>query len=267
MSYQFIYPGLLDAFDVRMLVVRNSFKDHIGRPDSTGILLRQACFYLIIPGFLLLLYTLAVKNGYAEPLVKENGPVEWIQIALLACCAALLYLTSRKNPESRSFFLLLMVGPMLAVIREMDALFDAYVFRHAWKYCVLAIITTACVLLWPNLAKVRKSIDSFVRTNAISFFWVGLFIVLVFSRLIAQGSLWEELLRERYVRLAHRFLEETCELLGYVVLFFGTVELYYETSYEFQDEQAEEAQTVHRRRGVINYTFSLVKALCKPFLP
>lgn len=202
-------------------------KSYSSPDEAVSILIRQFLLYMIVPGVVLVGYTFAIKNGYAETLMRENGPVEWMQVSMLVLTAIMIFFASRKSQIAKEACLCLMLMPVIALIRELDKVFDSFM-KHSWKLAVLTIVLWAVWNFAPKWNRLISGIKLLTKTKAIPFFWVGIFIIAVFARLIAQRVLWEQILEENYVRMAHRFLEESCELLGYAIILFGAIELFFE---------------------------------------
>jgi hypothetical protein len=47
---------------------------------------------------------------------------------------------------------------------------------------------------------------------------------MVFARLFGQKVLWKTMMGENYVRLTVRAIEESCELVGYLLILIGAIE-------------------------------------------
>ena len=108
-------------------------------------------------------------------------------------------------------------------IRELDAYFDLIV-HGAWKYFALALIAFVFYQAW-RLGKENTiaTLASFMKSRAYTFIFIGLLIVLVFSRLFGIGELWETIMANHFNRTVKNVVEEGTELWGYALIFWGAL--------------------------------------------
>ena len=59
--------------------------------------------------------------------------------------------------------------------------------------------------------------------RAFVFIFIGLLIVLVYSRLFGMGELWHTIMADHFNRTVKNVVEEGSELWGYALVFWGTV--------------------------------------------
>ncbi len=108
-------------------------------------------------------------------------------------------------------------------IRELDAYFDEIV-HGAWKYFALVVIAFALSKAW-RLGKENTivSLAAFMKTREFVYIFIGLSIVLVYSRLLGMGELWQTIMADHYNRTVKNVVEEGSELWGYALVFWGSV--------------------------------------------
>jgi hypothetical protein len=107
--------------------------------------------------------------------------------------------------------------------REFDAFFDQIV-HGAWKYFALAIIAFVFFKAW-RLGKENTiaSLAAFMKTRSFVFIFIGLLIVLAYSRLFGMGELWHTIMADHFNRTVKNVVEEGTELWGYALVFWGAV--------------------------------------------
>ena len=113
--------------------------------------------------------------------------------------------------------------------RELDAYFDMIV-HGAWKYFALVVIAFVFFKAW-RLGKENTiaTLAAFMKTRAFIFIFIGLLIVLVYSRLFGMGELWHSIMTDNFNRTVKNVVEEGSELWGYALVFWGTVKYWLES--------------------------------------
>ena len=186
--------------------------------------LRTSLFLVlgIVVLFLIFRWDAASGNPFSEV-----GPTEFIQSIALALSAALFFLEARRRPDMRGGLVLTggFIGCML--IREQDYFLDA-LSHGCWKWPAL-ILALSCLAY--AAATFRASVAGLARLarwRHFSVLLVGLAIVLVYSRLFGMNILWRELLPDSQWRMAKTAVEESSELLGYLLIVFSALLLRFE---------------------------------------
>lgn len=162
----------------------------------------------------------------ADPLwlFGETGPIESLQLLLLLASAGLLQAASVRGKLRRELLHVLALLLLAAAARELDWYLDE-LFDGAWQAAVFIIAVYGSALAWRARYSLAPQARHLVPAPAVGVLFAGFITVMVFSRLVGQQVFWRAVLREDYVRLAGRVAEESSELFGYALLFFGCVEL------------------------------------------
>ena len=159
--------------------------------------------------------------------IVENSFVEYGQELLLLLTTAIFGSMAIKK---RSGGLWLVTGFFgCALLREFDAFFDMIV-HGAWKYFALVVIAFVFFKAW-RLGKENTiaTLAAFMKTRAFIFIFIGLLIVLVYSRLFGMGELWKAIMGIDFNRTVKNVVEEGSELWGYALVFWGTVKYWLES--------------------------------------
>ncbi|MCQ2444235.1 MAG: hypothetical protein MJ061_01905 [Mailhella sp.] len=158
---------------------------------------------------------------------KEYAPTEICQTLLLAACTAILFLEARRRPGMRRALVLAagLTGCML--IREQDFFLD-FIAHGCWKWPALALAGGCLTYACTDVRNTLRGMAELVRHREFPCLAVGLMVVLVYSRLFGMGMLWNGLLgsvagispesAHEAVRLAKTAMEESGELLGYMLI-------------------------------------------------
>ena len=174
-----------------------------------------------------LMVFLAYIDISAAGRIKDASYTENLQETLLVFSSAIfIYLAKKKSARG----LLLVAGFFACMfIREWDAVFDD-IFHGAWKY--IAIPTAIGFTLWAlreGLQKVWDDLAEFMRSKSYDIIVAGLIIVLVVSRMLGSKAIWMLMSGPDFKYVFKTFIEEGMELLGYMVIFAGSVRYYLES--------------------------------------
>ena len=173
-----------------------------------------------------LMVFLAYIDISAAGRIKDASYTENLQETLLVFSSAIfIYLAKKKSARG----LLLVAGFFACMfIREWDAVFDD-IFHGAWKYVAIptAVGFTYCALK-EGLQKVWDDLAGFMSNKSYDVIVAGLIIVLVVSRMLGSKAIWLLMSGPDFKYVFKTFIEEGLELLGYMVIFAGSVRYYLE---------------------------------------
>ena len=152
----------------------------------------------------------------------EDSVVENIQSVLLGGTSALFIWNAVYHPAQRGFCLLVagFFGSLL--IRESDGLFDL-IHHGFWVYPALLVAFSAIFAARHYAGTTYQALSAFCQTRTFVLMAVGMGVVLVFSRLMGMGILWQALMEEGYVRTVKNVVEEGTELAGYSFSFVSAL--------------------------------------------
>lgn len=153
--------------------------------------------------------------------INEISFTEFTQEGLLFISAAIfLFLAIRKNSGG----LLLVSGFLFCMfIRELDALFDL-LFHGAWKYFAIAIAASFSYAAWKKgKEETARTLAEFMHTRSYGMLTRGLLVVLFISRLFGMRELGLFVAGVKFNESIKNFMEESTELLGYMLIFAAAV--------------------------------------------
>jgi hypothetical protein len=152
---------------------------------------------------------------------SEKTITEMTQETLLFIAAAMFGFAAWQRPQSRSW-LILVTGLLACMfIREMDMWLDR-ISKGFWVYPATLTAAAAIGYAARNRQGLFATMAEYASTRSHAYIATGLLIILVFSRLFGTGSLWEDLMAEHYQPAFKRIIQEGIELLGYILLAFGS---------------------------------------------
>jgi hypothetical protein len=192
---------------------------------------------------LMFLMALVIQFDFAEGEVKEDSLIEISQEIVLLISALVLIGFASKAKDFRLFFLVLAGFLGVHFVREFDFWLNTQLFDKAWQVISLVIIILVLILVVKNWKKLILEISSISKTYGFAFFFSGLIILHVFSRLYGRKLMWIDLLRDThdkyvisesgekiislrdFMRPVKDASEESLELLAYSIILIGVVEM------------------------------------------
>jgi hypothetical protein len=192
---------------------------------------------------LIFIIALVIQFDFAEGEVKEDSLTEITQEVLLFVCSILLIFFSSKAKSYRIFNLTLAGFLGVHFVREFDFWLNTQLFDKAWQVLALLILVLIVILLIRNWKKFILEFAAISKTYGFAFFFSGLIILHVFSRLYGRKLMWIDLLRDThskyvmedngekivtlrdFMRPVKDASEESLELLAYSIILIGVVEM------------------------------------------
>jgi hypothetical protein len=158
----------------------------------------------------------------SQPPFVEAGPLEFTQSFLLAASAALYFFEAYRRPDLRPALVLVAGFFTCMLIREQDYFLD-FIQHGCWVYPALATAGLCLLYAGLNLRRTIAGLERFVRWKYFPYLLIGVVIVLAYSRLFGMRMVWETLLSDKFTYNAKTAMEESSELLGYLLVLTSAV--------------------------------------------
>lgn len=110
-----------------------------------------------------------------------------------------------------------------ALLRELDFALDRTIPIVGWKIAGVLPLVIA-ILLYRKWSSICLQITEFTRTRAFSLLWAGLMTVIIIAQLLGTTSWFQAMMGDSYNWIYKRIIEESGELMGYIILLFGAIE-------------------------------------------
>ena len=162
----------------------------------------------------------------AHVLARDDGPIETGQLAALLLSGVLLFLLSRRRAQLVELLRLLACLAMLGVMRELDNFTLQLGWRTGYLWMGLPFALYAVWLVVTAKGRLLDQIAIFARSPAFALLAAGFFVIVIFAQLLGQKVLWIALLGPDAYRPVKDLIEESSELLGYLLVLFGACEAY-----------------------------------------
>lgn len=154
----------------------------------------------------------------------ENRWVEWLQLALIAGSVGLLLATARRARGAGELLVLIAGLYAIAAFRELDAVLESLVPWLGWKIGPTVLLPLLLGLLIVRAGRVREQFGAFLGSPAFVLGWAGFMMVVPIAQLIGHGPFLEAMLGDHYHRAYKHAIEESAELIGYIMLAAAAVE-------------------------------------------
>lgn len=169
---------------------------------------------------------IAAKSGWLSAIGRETGPIEYAHQALCALAAIVFARAAMIRPELQDVLVVAAYGATLGVIRETDALLDHLAFKGAYKVPAAVVGAFALARLWRARSRWTEQLRRFAGEPSFVITAIGVLVVLLYAQLVGQKELWMAIMGADYARPVKDAAEELQELLGYLLIFVGSIETY-----------------------------------------
>jgi len=181
-------------------------------------------FYALLAGGMVLCVTWEAQHVAFANRFGENSLLEYLQVVILLFAALSAYLAGYFNASRSTLSQMLVAAACIACVREFDFALDRYLFDGAWQLLVCLILLIAGLMAWQHRGEFKETLLDFLQRPSFGLMVGGFITVFVFSRLLGRQVLWRAIMGDNYMRLVKTAVEESTELLGYTLIFIGTLE-------------------------------------------
>ena len=166
----------------------------------------------------------ATRSHGVHWLVRDDGPVEITQFLAALFTALLFWLLSRERPRSAALLRFFSALSLVACARELDNFTLELGSRDAYKWIAMVPLAWALSQVFRARGRLLDQLAVFSRTSGFSLLLAGFLVVVVYSQLLGQKALWLAVLDPDVYRPVKDLVEESSELLGYLLMLFGAAE-------------------------------------------
>lgn len=191
--------------------------------NTVGFMGRMFGYAVALLMLLAVLPELLDRFSYGA-VMYEIGFVESFQLGVLLLSlmvASYLLWDYEVCRELSGFFVLLLT---VAMVRELDFLFGRLIPLLTWKSAVVVLLICYVCTVRPRLSDLKQQLFWLMRQRSVVMLWCGMLLVVVIAQLLGHGRLLKLLFQDHYLRAHKRFMEESLEAVGYLILLFGLVE-------------------------------------------
>jgi len=157
--------------------------------------------------------------------ITEDTVLERLQLVLLALTVLICLASAWRRASVRGPMIALAGAAAIAIVRELDFWFDELIPWGGWATAAVVVGTLFGACAWHWRASFASGVPRLLRSAGFPMMWCGALTVILVAQLIGHGPTMEEILGDAFRRLGKRFIEEALEMVGYMLLFFGAIEL------------------------------------------
>jgi hypothetical protein len=192
-------------------------------PAARSLFLRFFVYAALIAGTFEWIVIVVQSKG-SKWLVRDDGPLEIAQFLAALCTGLLFWLLSRERPRSAELLRFFAALSLIACARELDNFTLERGSRDAYKYIAMVPLGWALWQLGSARMRLFDQAASFSRTSGFSLLLAGFLVVVVYSQILGQKELWMAVLDPSIYRPVKDLVEESSEMLGYLLMLFGAAE-------------------------------------------
>jgi len=190
---------------------------------AKALILRFLIYAALIAGTFEWL-VIAVHSRGALWVCRDDGPVEITQFLAALATAVLFWMLSRERAHQRDILRVFSALSLIACARELDNFTLELGSRNAYKLLAMAPLVWGASVALRARGRLLDQAAAFSRTSSFSLLLAGFLVVVVYSQLLGQKALWLSVLSADTYRPVKDLVEESSELLGYLLMLFGAAE-------------------------------------------
>lgn len=154
--------------------------------------------------------------------VSEESLTEHLHNVFLAVAVAIFVLGAYRHVGMRGYLTLVATLFACMFLREYDAVLDR-ILHGFWIYPALLTLTVGCLIAWRNRGTTLLPMLHHLQTRSATFVYIGVVLLLFFSRTFGTGTLWEAVMAGAYDPQVKTTVQEGIELLAYLLIVYGAV--------------------------------------------
>jgi hypothetical protein len=187
-----------------------------------GIILRLSAYTAILLGQVLVLRWVAKTYGTSG--FSESSVFEYLQASIMAVTTAILIATAARIPTFRASCILLATCSALATVREFDAWLDDLLMPLGWQLPAFIVVSIGVAFTWPHRRGLIRQVSLFISSRSAALLWAGFIIAVFYAQIMGEKTFLRNVFGEDYSREGKRFIEESGEMCGYLLILFGSIE-------------------------------------------
>lgn len=191
--------------------------------NTIMMLVRQVLYTTFLVLAIFVLWKFAKQ--YRHIMFEENGPIENIQCIVLVMAIFCFGLCAILNKAWTPLLIGFMSMCFLALCREQDAFWENHLPVVSWKFGFLFPLVAAGYV-GSHFRKLKGYLFSFFEMPAFHLMITAMVVIIPISECIGHRPFVTAIIgSDEYGRPIRRLIEESGELLGYLLILFAAIEL------------------------------------------
>jgi hypothetical protein len=193
-----------------------------------SVLIRLSIYTTMITAFALSLKTIIIHEGLDA--FYEGHWVENLQMLLLALTAIIYGAIAKLSAKDHGVLAKAMaLLAIFAVVREGDAFWDRVIPVLGWELLGTVVFAVLVYVIVQGRQYFPRQVATFMGMRGMTLAWAGFMVAIPLAQIVAHGPLFQLIMGAEYMNTFKRMIEETLELVGYMMIFFSSVEHFYQT--------------------------------------
>lgn len=194
-----------------------------------SVAIRLSIYTAMITAFALSLKAIIIHEGLDA--FYEGHWVENLQMLLLALTAIMYGAVAKLSSQNQDVLAKAMaLLAVFAVIREGDAFWDRVIPVLGWKLLGTLVFAALVYVIVQGRQYFPRQLATFMGMRGMTLAWAGFMVAIPLAQIVAHGPLFQLIMGAEYMNTFKRMIEETLELVGYMMIFFSSVEHFYQTN-------------------------------------
>lgn len=182
-------------------------------------------FLLLVVIVAIVPFVVLIDTTILSDAMSEDSLTEFLHNCLLGLSIVMFGKGAIKFNVARGYLIAVTTFFSCAFIREFDGVLNG-VWHGFWIVPALAVFAVGVVLVVLNRGTLVSPLLRHFETRSATFVYIGILLLLVFTRLFGTGSLWEEIMQDDYSPEYKAAIQEGLELMSYVLIGYGSVTSY-----------------------------------------
>lgn len=179
--------------------------------------------YMLLCAVLLWVVVHSVQEYGPRGILRENGKLEYVQLAVLFVTLVLLLVLSFSREKGRALWIFLATLAFAACFREMDEIFEKVGAKFVRKRLPYLVGLVALVYCFRRYRDFLREVRAFLAHPSSILMVIGLLMVL-WAEILGHRQTWKTFGRWYELGMAKRLVEEGLEACSYVLILSGCVE-------------------------------------------
>ena len=198
------------------------------RVTVISVSIRLSIYTAMITAFALSLKAIIIHEGLDA--FYEGHWVENLQMLLLALTAIIYAAIAKLGAKDHGVLAKAMaLLATFAVIREGDAFWDRVIPVFGWELLGTLVFLALVYVITQGRQYFPRQVATFMGMRGMALAWAGFMVAIPLAQIVAHGPLFQLIMGAEYMNTFKRMIEETLELVGYMMIFFSSVEHFYQT--------------------------------------
>ncbi len=198
------------------------------RVTVISVSIRLSIYTAMITAFALSLKAIIIHEGLDA--FYEGYWVENLQMLLLALTAIIYAAIAKLSAKDHGVLAkAIALLAAFAVIREGDAFWDRVIPVLGWELLGTLVFAALVYVIVQGSHYFPRQVATFMGMRGMTLAWAGFMVAIPLAQIVAHGPLFQLIMGAEYMNTFKRMIEETLELVGYMMIFFSSVEHFYQT--------------------------------------